>query len=135
MNTIDMTPSWRQALKILLTVRDSNLKGRNNSVKSEAISDIDKELQKMADVADKFVELFPNGFDSWQETHFEIVSYLSNTSSKPISVAYEHYEYGGTTALYRLAKLWTDEFEQEYKGRIWDGDFFNVIQSWLEAKG
>ena len=58
---------------------------------------------------------FPNGFTSWAETHFEIVSELSRIIHEdedliPPTLAFS-YTMGGRGALYELAEAWTDEFE------------------------
>lgn len=84
---------------------------------------------------------FPNGFDSWYETHHEVVSFMTNIlrdrSEIPqddTSVIWDEVDSGGTGRLYELAKEWTDEFEQKNKGRKWDGEFFDEIWEFCNRK-
>ncbi len=61
-------------------------------------------------------EKFPNGFTSWAETHFEIVSAISiyfNEQDEDIIPPIISFTYGmgGRGALYEIAEEWTDEFE------------------------
>lgn len=70
---------------------------------------------------------FPNGFTSWQETHYEVVStmtfYLHNHPEIVID--------GGTGRLYEFAEEWTDKFEELNKDREWDGEFFEEIDQFI----
>lgn len=62
---------------------------------------------------------FPNGFSSWQETHFEVVSIIAVRLFKnviPASLA-ERYEAQGIGGMYELAEELTDKFEKLNKGR------------------
>lgn len=79
---------------------------------------------------------FPNGFDSWYETHHEVVSFLTleyERDSVTSRVA-EFYERNGTGGMYELARELTDEFETLNKGREWDGEFFEEIEFFLTQK-
>jgi len=81
-------------------------------------------------IADKF----PNGFTSWQETHFEIVTYISQCSDESGVIGFNA-TMGGTGALYELSEQWTDEFEQLNKNRDdWDGEFFDEIEAFCNRK-
>ena len=80
----------------------------------------------------EFSKMFPNGFESWYETFYEIVSsieYILNNSTfnnnHPID---EYYANSGSGAMYELAKNWTDEFEAKYKGVAWGEDL-----EWLDT--
>ena len=82
---------------------------------------------------------FPNGFDSWQETHFEIVQHLASTLDNELepafkSMALRAQESGGHGALYEMAEALTDEFEKIYEGTAWDGEFFDAIEDYLKRK-
>jgi hypothetical protein len=80
---------------------------------------------------------FPNGFTSWQETHFEVVSYISDLRYiSPIksNVIEEIHLNKGTGGFYELAEDLTDEFELLNKDREWDGEFFDEIEDFLEKK-
>ncbi len=72
---------------------------------------------------------FINGFDSWQESHFEIISeILSNLDQEKSNVS-QLYQNGGRGALYTLAENLTNQFEEENQGRAWDGEFFEEIEA------
>ena len=77
---------------------------------------------------------FPNGFESWQETHSEVVQYLSTSldySGSMANLTRENFGHGG---LYEIAEQITDEFEKLYEGMDWDGDFFDTIEEFLNKK-
>lgn len=71
---------------------------------------------------------FPNGFESWQETHYEIVAMLTLDIERGKNKATEISETEGTGGLYQLARQLTDKFENLHKGREWDGEFFEEIE-------
>jgi hypothetical protein len=84
---------------------------------------------------------FPNGFGSWQETHYEVVAAITTEL-----ISYdEHGDFNheliratlrekGHGGLYELASDLTDEFELLNKGREWDGEFFEEIERFLDGK-
>ena len=81
---------------------------------------------------------FPNGFTSWQETHYEVVEKISMISQMdealiPPLVSFV-YTMGGRGGLYELAEELTDEFEELNKNREWDGEFFDEIETFLNDK-
>ena len=68
---------------------------------------------------------FPNGLKSWQETHYEVCTILGFNDE-------DHYE---NSADQRDAcSNWTDEFEQINKGRLWDGEWMEEIEQFVENK-
>lgn len=82
---------------------------------------------------------FPNGFQSFLETFYEVVSHIEQDLNEPASinlftVAVKIRLAGGRAALYELAKEWATEFELQNKGRQWDGDFFEAIENFLFIK-
>jgi hypothetical protein len=80
---------------------------------------------------------FPNGFDSWIETHFEIVSYITTEISKDkfdSKLVETRHEEQGKCGMYGLAEELTDEFEELNKGREWDGEFFDEIEKFIKEK-
>lgn len=85
------------------------------------------------------MKTFPNGFESWAETHHEIVQYITmneevaNAVFTP-NVVSKIRDDMGTGGLYELAMQWTDEFEEQNKGRDWDGDFFDRLEDFLSDK-
>ena len=81
---------------------------------------------------------FPNGFTSWCETHFEICANigiaLANSSPfLPDRLEKVHQE-KGHGGMYELAEELTDKFEEKYKDREWDGDFFDTIEEFIEEE-
>jgi hypothetical protein len=80
---------------------------------------------------------FPNGFTSWQETHYEIVQAitLEHIQDKRTGlVAYRH-EAQGIGGLYELAEELTDEFEALHEGEIWGEDgYLETLENWLDEK-
>ena len=80
---------------------------------------------------------FINGFASWQETHFEVVSIIviELAKDKTTSTVIEKCYYGqGTGGVYELAEDLSNEFEKIHKDRKWDGDFFDEIENFLNTK-
>lgn len=76
---------------------------------------------------------FPNGFTSWQETHYEVVqaiAYIISEAKTSLAVACAD----GQAGLYELAEDLTDEFEKQYEDHAWDGDFYDTIEAWLNEK-
>ena len=78
---------------------------------------------------------FPNGFSSWQETHFEIVSAISYRihQMQPSSVVWLRNEEQGQGGLYELAEELTDEFENIYQGVEWDGNYMDTIEQFINV--
>lgn len=79
---------------------------------------------------------FPNGFVSWQETHFHVVYAITNEHMKlqPQGEVLKRYESQGRCGLYKLAEELTDEFESKYKDFEWDGEFFDCITAFMKEK-
>lgn len=82
---------------------------------------------------------FPNGFESWHETHFEVVQRITFMEDNPEANVVSEIEYtGGTGALYELAKDLTDEFEKIHEGKEWgiddDTQYFDAIEEFLNEK-
>lgn len=80
---------------------------------------------------------FPNGFDNWAETHYEISSFINKeaesdeTHSHVINLILAM---DGTGGLYELATELTDEFEALHEGKVWDGEWHDEIDSFLSHK-
>jgi|LakMenE18May11ns_1017448.scaffolds.fasta_scaffold9232032_2 hypothetical protein len=83
---------------------------------------------------------FPNGFDSWMETHYEVVQAitlkLSNEDMEEDSALYERLEEEGTGGMYMLSEELTDAFEEEYEGAEWGEklDYYDTIENFLNTK-
>jgi hypothetical protein len=80
---------------------------------------------------------FPNGFASWQETHYEVVAAITSIAlddDNKDNLVYKTYREDGLGGLYELAEDLTDEFELLNKDREWDGEFFDEIERFLDEK-
>lgn len=76
---------------------------------------------------------FVNGKTSWLETHFEIVAGIQQAlKKKGKNIALQRQEQQGTGGLYELSEELTDKFETEYENKVWDGEFFEVIEKFIE---
>lgn len=78
---------------------------------------------------------FPNGFESWVETHHEIVKAITEylDSGHKCETIWRRYEEQGTGGMYELGIELTDIFENKYKGREWDGEFFETIAEFMST--
>lgn len=85
---------------------------------------------------------FPNGFTSWMETHYEVVSFINSFSENyngttdeetQIAKRLENFGIGGS---YELAEEWTDAFELQYSAIDWGGDldYFDEIDNFCKRK-
>ena len=83
-------------------------------------------------------DFFPNGFENWYETFYEIVSYISWLESECTYFKYpklaEVIEQSGRGGCYILAKELADKFEALYKDRERDGEFFDTVDEYLEKE-
>lgn len=77
---------------------------------------------------------FVNGQVSWMETHFEVVAAITEALKMDDNKAIQRSEDQGTGGLYELAEELTDAFENKNKGRVWDGEFFEEIESFLDQE-
>ena len=83
---------------------------------------------------------FPNGFDSWMETHYEVVQAitlkLSDEDMEEDSALYERLEEEGTGGMYTLSEELTDAFEEEYEGAEWGEklDYYDTLENFLNLK-
>lgn len=83
---------------------------------------------------------FPNGFESWQKTHFEVVEVLCyirelEESEQPKSFA-EMVDHTATEEMYQLALMLTNKYEEQSKGKIRTRSLFDEIEEfvWNEVK-
>ena len=88
------------------------------------------------DYAEKeFAKLFPNGFESWYETFYEITHTIERHQDEGVkSLVWEVLGSQGRGGLYELAKKLTDKFELLYKDREWDGEYFDEVERFLETE-
>lgn len=69
---------------------------------------------------------FPNGFEEWAKTHFEIVRYLEKTTHLCGTPATKKQAAEGVEGLAIMAFQMADAFEQEKA----DGDSVFTIEEW-----
>lgn len=79
-------------------------------------------------------------FESWHETHFEIVSAITdarnrNDDEMPLFIMHIN-DTKGTGGFYELAKELTDKFEAKYTGTVWgeDLEYFDELESFIETE-
>ena len=79
---------------------------------------------------------FLNGFESWTETYFEVVDYITTIRSMKFikGIIGETIVSSGTCGLWELAVKWTDEFEVLNKDREWDGEFYDEVEEFCKTK-
>ena len=86
----------------------------------------------------EFSKLFPNGFESWYETFYEIVRNMCwidfDLRKKEYPLFEKTHAEEGTGGLWQLTKELTDKFELLHKDREWDGEFFDEIEKFLEIE-
>ncbi len=81
-------------------------------------------------------KVFPNGFTSWAETHFEVISGIEaeRRKDKPSLFIQHIQEAQGTKGFYELAEELTDEFERKYEGNLWDElDWYDTIEAFIQS--
>ncbi|RPD50775.1 MULTISPECIES: hypothetical protein [Chitinophagaceae] len=83
---------------------------------------------------------FPNGFESWQKTHFEVVEVLVymrelDEDKQPKNFA-ELQDRSATDKLYNLALYFTNKYEEQTKGKTRERSLFDEIEEfvWQEIK-
>jgi Na+-translocating ferredoxin:NAD+ oxidoreductase RnfG subunit len=79
---------------------------------------------------------FVNGFESWHETHFEVVQAITIESAKknPIGIVAETQSKQGFVGMYQLAVSLTNKFEKLNEGRQWDGEFHEEIWDFCQKE-
>lgn len=84
---------------------------------------------------------FPNGFNSWQKTHFEVVEVLCyirglDETKQPKSFA-EMIDRTATEEMYELALSLTNKYEEQNVGSKRERSLFDEIEEfvWTEVKG
>ena len=79
---------------------------------------------------------FPNGFDNWHETHYLITQEIifECITDEPKGLVKTTSETEGQGGLFELAERLTDEFENLYKDKEWDGEYFDTIVNFTNKK-
>ncbi|WP_018628013.1 hypothetical protein [Niabella aurantiaca] len=79
--------------------------------------------------------IFPNGFDSWQKTHFEVVEalcYLRDIEEPGQQKSFsEMLNRSASEGLYQLAKELTDKFEEATKNLPRNRTLFEEIEDFV----
>jgi hypothetical protein len=84
---------------------------------------------------------FPNGFESWQKTHFEVVEVLvfmrSLTEENQPKRFSEAIDRSASDQMYHLALELTNKYEEQNKGKERKRTLFDEIEEfvWAEVKG
>lgn len=83
---------------------------------------------------------FPNGFESWQKTHFEVVEVLCfmrdlEEEKQPKSFS-ELIDRTASEGMYNLALQLTNKYEEQTKGKKREQSLFDEIESfvWTEVR-
>ena len=83
---------------------------------------------------------FPNGFESWQKTHFEVVEVLCfmrdlEEEKQPKSFS-ELIDRTASEGMYNLALQLTNKYEEHTKGKKREQSLFDEIESfvWTEVR-
>jgi len=83
---------------------------------------------------------YPNGFTSWNETHYEVVQSITMeitmeiVKDVPTGTVAKRHEAQGHGGLYELAEELTDKFEKLNRGKQWDGEFFDEIDKFTKEE-
>jgi hypothetical protein len=110
----------------------------NETVKEDLIGI----LHLLDGAQDEQEDKFPNGFDDWHETHFEIVgsmfTHMNQDEDAIPNILSLTETMQGLGGLYDLAHDWTTEFEQEHKGKQWgvddETDYRGAIDEFLDKR-
>ncbi len=84
---------------------------------------------------------FPNGFESWQKTHFEVVEvlvYMRNIEEdkKRLKGYADTLDQSASDEMYHLALYLTNKYEEQTKGKERTRSLFDEIEDfvWSEVK-
>jgi hypothetical protein len=76
--------------------------------------------------------------EDYLETHYQMVEAITLKMEEeyphPENFIVKRSEEQGMGGLWMLAKELTDEFQEKHKDRLWDGDYFDEIESFLNGK-
>jgi hypothetical protein len=70
------------------------------------------------------------------ETHHEIVTEITERINDRTYTGWlrDEQKNNGFCAFYDVAEMLTDEFENKFKGREWDGEFWDEIEKFSKEK-
>jgi hypothetical protein len=129
-----------QALKDILAAADNGQPYTSKELHKNFTPDYNAGHEALAayGTAEGKPERFPNGFDSWMDTHFEVVQHITITLGHEgeDNLARRAQEADGHGGLWQLAEELTDEFEAKWKGEHWgmEREFYDTIEEFLEEK-
>lgn len=119
--------------KSVRTIRFTNLE----KAKAHAENTCDHSKEIIVREIESEIKTFPNGFEDWYETFFEIAEVLFNqqVGEDETTLANRTLSQQGTGGLYLLAERLTNEFETQYKGTLWGSTeelcFFEKIEDFM----
>ena len=90
-----------------------------------------------ATILEKEIATIKSDIASYMETHFEIASVIGNEMRKDkfdSKVVEDRHEAQGTGGMYELAEELTEEFQKLNEGRLWNGEFFEEIDAFINKK-
>lgn len=92
-------------------------------------------LKVIGEKHNEATEQFPNGFDSWQETHFEISAAITDARNLGGRVEKVESEFG-VGGLFELARDLSTKFETKYKGVVWGEDlvYYDELEEFLKIE-
>lgn len=115
----------------------------NNGIE---IKKYDEKIAANKAIYQKLSESINDTFDSWQETHFEIVQSITIALEKeekeqPITLQ-NIVEHKGTAGLYEFARDLTNQFEEKFRGVVWGTEnsqgeeqiYFDEMEKFINEK-
>lgn len=90
-------------------------------------------LNGILNLLDSIQDQYQDGhIDSWIETYHEVVANLYSPAFQPLHDKIR--EEGGRTALWAYAEQLTNDFQERTKAVVWDGQFFEAIDSYMQEQ-
>jgi len=75
-----------------------------------------------------------NKDETWLNTHYEVVAAMEQALSEGHKKLTAYYNDGGTIAKWNLAKWITSKFEDFYAGILWNGEFLEAINEFVQEE-
>jgi len=75
-----------------------------------------------------------NKDETWLNTHYEVVAAMEQALSEGHKKLTAYYNDGGTIAKWNLAKGITSKFEDFYAGILWNGEFLESINEFVQEE-
>lgn len=77
---------------------------------------------------------FPNGFESWMETHHLIVELLTQNSDNEEGLDHLARSQKGMGGAWELGQLLTLKFESINKGKEWNGEWMEAVETFFYSE-